>query len=301
MQLALVLALTAADPIFYALQLERPDGVKGSVVLNGVVIHSFEDQGTLSSALNAWLLPIGNTLEIKLEASKKLLSKDALLQAFVPHGVRGKMPDDLPKSAELAWHVGDGLPKTLSARFDAPDAPPHLLWQKAVVTPLDELAKKEIRVLVKALHTAMSKHDVPAMKSLLAFRMQDMARSMGEPAESGGEMVDWMLESLPKNAKPAPLPKLEFTALAGGKLIRVSGPKGIAPVIIKRDHGQLAMDTLFAKIDGRWTLVRCACPAPYLATMLRPPQATMQNVFDIATAVEPRSFAPAPDRRRRNQ
>ncbi len=250
-----LLVLAAAQPVFYQLQLERPDGVKGRIFLNGAAVFTFEDQGMANAALNLWLKPEGNSLEIQLERSKKPLEKDAKVSASVVHMTRSE-PDAEATSATLAWAEADGLPKTIKARFDAKDAPRHLLWDKAEAATFDDAAKTEITQLLKGLSAAMAKRDVPEIKKRLLFRTEDTARAIGDTPEESNSMIEERFKAFPAGAKPAN-PVLEFEPMAEGKLISVTGARGAKAVqVVKQGRPVMAFDVTVARVDGAWRIVR---------------------------------------------
>jgi hypothetical protein len=252
----------SAERFFYQIQVNHLGSMKGRVSFNGVTLSDFADSGSYSGALNVWLRPGENEIQLHLEKGAKATDPGDKVELYVVEARAGQFADEVPRLLTLNWKNGDPLPTDLKAKFKAPRAPAVDLWTKAEAAPLDDAAKKALTDLVQKFHQAVSKRDAKAMLALATFKIEDMGRALGmDPKEAFKEAskeLEASMAELPKASRPVPFDPigLRFVPMADGKLVKVTGDKGQPPVVIRGKDGEASFEVFAARIGGTWMIVR---------------------------------------------
>ena len=254
----LVVKLPSAPCKYFALVYRAAPGVSGQVKVNDVPAIAFAGKGSSGSSneVQGWLLPGANRVDVVLD---KVPTDEKSLATVSLHGLA---EPGFPEDANQLWKIVVPQGTAAGARaytFELPDAqaPPGLLWKKAQPSAsLTDADKKEIRDLAAAMLTAIQKADVAAAHKLWAFSLEERARSTYSDPKDAAAAVDRMIPAMQKVFGKAKLaPSLAYTLVAGGRVVRLTGPGGAAPIAVAGDDGSSSLPVSAAKIDGRWTLV----------------------------------------------
>jgi hypothetical protein len=252
--------LTAKIPAtklkLFALAYQGDKGTVGQVRINDMPAITFSGEGTSgsSNSVAAWLMPGANRIDVVLTKVAGDNPARVSLHGLAEPG----FPDESNELVRVAIKKGTA-PGTRAYTFELPanQAPPSQLWKKAeVLSALSDADKKALRTLAADLLAATKKGDVPALKKLFAFPMEERARITYSDPKEALAMVEQMAPEAKKAFATASMsPNLEFTLVGGGRVALVTAPGDKPPIVAKSKDGEASMPIHAAKIDGSWTLV----------------------------------------------
>ena len=249
-----------ASPVFYSLVVESRD-LGADIYLNDLLIESVDpaDRATLSSALNLWVQPGQNRLEIRSSSEHARSGAQHMLRVRIT-----RRSADVTREDTLAdFNLVTPDPNTHFAEtrtFAADPAPPSLLWTQAKPLQLDDATKKAAEALARDLERAFARKDVDGAAKLLdwktsdaaraAFRDPELARSNQRESlqslfEDAGYVVDFLT---PEN--------LRFELRAGGRLLSVARPTGPALQARLSQGGRFRLPLLIANVGGVFQIAR---------------------------------------------
>jgi hypothetical protein len=258
-------AATAEDIKLYSKLASSQPGVKGVLRLNGVQIDEMRGEGgTVSggSDMMEWLMPGENRFELEITQLPPS-SATRPWYRFSLHGLPGPgFAGDENKIYGFDWPASDGEAKTLKKVFvyQLTSAAPSQLWSKAErISELSAEEKSGIEKLLKELTSALQRKDVKKASTLWRFRFEELGRMFGSEGAQAAHQQEEMMKEMLKRAKLSFVPpaQLQYTRVAGDKVVQVTGPHGEAPVrgTVGKD-GKVNIPVFVAKLDGAWALVR---------------------------------------------
>jgi hypothetical protein len=162
-----------------------------------------------------------------------------------------------PRVLEAVWPPADLARGEQAFEFFGPTTERCRLWQDAAPLELDAAGKSELLGEVRALHRLFVKRDVTAFARRADYRARDIARCLRKAPESGVEDQKKFLELVTSATpfSPTPLDESALTLeLVGGRKL-VWAHRKDARLLFENGLGQ-GMDLYFAKVDGRWAVVR---------------------------------------------
>jgi hypothetical protein len=236
-------AAAADDPPMrwtLAVASDRADGI---ALVNGVPIHRFvkasstkQNLSTASLSLAPWLINGRNVIEIRVsklapdgEVGTQLIkSEDQLMQ--------GKM---------------ERIAAPGSHKFEV-DAQTLPRWRFLDAEPLGNDQPALLKA-VAALHAAAGKADAKAMMAARKPYFDDLSQIYGPVPPD----LEKQLAAELKRGKLQPLSnQLRVTTAHDGKLAIVETPDGEAPIRAEGKDGRMEIGTYWAKLDGKWLMVR---------------------------------------------
>jgi hypothetical protein len=238
----------------FAVSYRSDKGTVGEVRFNDLPVIQLAGEGSSgsNSEVQGWLIPGTNRIDVVLGK----VAGDAPV-SFTLHGLAEPgFPDE--GNAIVAVTIKKGTaPGTYAYSFELPEkqAPPAQLWKKAVVmSSVSDADKKALKDLAASFLAATKKGDLPALKKLFAFTLEERARITYSDPKEMVAMIDQMAPEMKKAFATATMATtLEYTLVGGGRVVKLSGAGG-KPVIASRD-GSTSMPIKAAKIDGAWVLV----------------------------------------------
>jgi hypothetical protein len=249
-----------AAPVFYSLVVESRD-LGADIYLNEMLIESVDpaDRATLSTAINLWVQPGDNKLEIRSASEHARTGPQHALRVQISrHGTEVAREEILADFNLVTPDAGASFAETRTFRADP--APPSALWTHARPLTLDGPTRAAAEALARDLERALARKDVDAAATLLdwkttdsaraAFRDPDLARSNQRESlqnlfEDAGYVLDFLT---PEN--------LRFDLRAGGRLLSVARPTGPALQARLSQGGRFRLPLLVANIDGTFRIAR---------------------------------------------
>ena len=251
------------------------------VTFNGVPIMREQVIGGVSRAnrLNGWVVSGANGLQAHLAA---------LSPPPAPVPGRPAPADSPPPRREpyfrLSLRAGPaGPPAALRTLFDyewdpelqplTPGATtaaistsivlaPVAAWTWAAANPVPQLAPadaREIRAVLSQLHQALLTGAINETIRLQRVQIQELSVAVGEdPVVQVTEYQSFLAGRLAASWSVDPLrPELlQYIPVAGARLHHVQGPQAQPAILARSALGPFAIDPYFAKLGGRWMIVR---------------------------------------------
>lgn len=218
----------------------------GSIILNGISIARHKagaEQRESSIALTPWLQNGQNTLSITTRKPSEAKAPD-LIAAIRITPVKGAVV------VRPLVHLKAAEAKTI--RFEAKGLPVWA-WQQGAATFHDT---EEIKAAVKTLHDAFTARDKAAIRAIEAPMFRDMEKLT---TREGLERRVYRNEIIDKG-KLEPLPRLIIVPFDNGRVMRVTGPDGEAPIRLYYRYGNggkvILTGRFWSKINGKWQVVR---------------------------------------------
>jgi hypothetical protein len=262
----------AAPLVKYRYIFEVQSTIGFTLIFNGTELLFFEGGGTYSDSvfLNDWMISGINDFSINLLP----LSGSAQNEPVCAFSLKQykKRPDGAPEESVLYTYqwLTDERRQDISGNFH-PEAFPFVLMEKASKTgssagalPRDD--QTELTATVQAFKQAFSVKDIAAVNTLLERKYEDVAAARFFPVEEYRKENTVMYMELMEKPDFAVLPlngHYSFHPVANGRLVKVmqgrTGFPEAALVLEYRDGGKKAryeQDLYFAKIDGRWVILR---------------------------------------------
>jgi hypothetical protein len=247
-------------PVFYSLMVESHD-LGAEILLNDILIESVDpaDHATLNSAINLWILPGENRLDIRSAHDRARAGVQHMLRVRVGRRGIDAAHDDVLADFNLV--TPDAAATFAETRlFKADPAPPANLWTHAKPLTLDDATRATAAGLVRDLERTFDRRDAKAAAALLewktvdgalaAFRDPDLARanlsdSLQNLFEDAGFIVD--------HVNPE---TLQMELRAGGRLLSVARPTGPALQVRLSQGGRFRVPILIGNVDGVLRIVR---------------------------------------------
>lgn len=251
---------------FYTFDIEaRAAGF--SLFLNGTELVFFEGGGDYSAStpLNDWMLPGENNFSITI-VPFPVVPVSSCTFSLVQQ-TEGVFPPVVLFS--FAW-PDDGARREISGRFGA-EGFPDLLAGKAerVISSSGVLSRSdqgEITALIQTFRQALSEKNLDALQSLLEAKCRDAAAARFISAEEYRAECRVFYSSLMEKPGFTVLPfygGYTFHSTADDRFVkvmqgRVGFPEPAVVVEYRDDSGKVRHehDLYFAKIDGRWVIIR---------------------------------------------
>lgn len=133
-------------------------------------------------------------------------------------------------------------------------------WCWLGATPYVEEDRQDVVGTLKHLHKALADRDIGVVLASLAIRRTEICEALRWNAdeveleeysffESYFEEEEWAMEPLDDD-------ELLVIPEAGGRLVRVTRPGGVIPLLGRGGVRPFVFDVTFSKIDGHWLVVR---------------------------------------------
>jgi hypothetical protein len=264
-----------ADPSLYRYHFDISANTAGfSLVVNGTEMLSFEGGKSYSQSvnLNDWMVSGNNEFALSLfwpDEAKFTPGKASA--AFVlsvertPPG--GKKEESVLYTLQWPGTTAETYPFTVTETF-RPGKFPRVLLEKAepVRGVLNRTDQDEITAVVDQLRAAFSAKDLDAIDGLFAAKYRDIAAARFiKPQELKAEMDDFYTQLFKREAFAVrPLyTRYSFQSTADGRLVKVMQgsisfpePALVATYRENRRTARYDLDLYFAKVDGKWIIVR---------------------------------------------
>jgi hypothetical protein len=247
-------------PVFYSLTVESHD-LGAEILLNDVLVESIDpaDHATLSTAVNLWIVPGENRLDVR--AAKEHA------RAGVAHVLRvrvGRRGSDSPHEDVLAdFNLVTPDPGAAFAEtrtFAADPAPPSALWTHARRLTLDDATRAAAGAVVRDLERTFDRRDAAAAATLLDWKTVDGARAAFKDADLARATLRESLQGLFDDAgyvvDHLTPETLQMELRAGDRLISVARPAGPALQVRLSQGGRFRLPCLIANVDGVFRIVR---------------------------------------------
>ncbi len=218
----------------------------GSIILNGISIghhKSGERQETSKISLTPWLLNGENTLSITTSNPALKAAPDLKVEL-----------ETIPKTGKAEhktlFHLKAASAKTVKITAKGL---PVWQWLKGAATFHDS---EELKAAVANLHKAYGLKETKTIRKIEAPLFQDMDKLTGRP---GLERRVYRNEIIEKGTLEA-LPPVTIVPFDNGRIMRVSGPDGEAPIRVYFKYGNggkvILTGQFWSKIKGNWHVVR---------------------------------------------
>ena len=262
----------AAPLVKYRYTFEVQSTIGFTLIFNGTELVFFEGGGMYSDSifLNDWMISGINDFSINLLPLNGPTQNEPLCTFALKQ--YKKKPSGAPEELVLytyQWST-DEKRRDISENF-SPEAFPSVLMEKAArigsstgALPRDD--QSELTAMVQALKQAFSGKDIAAINVLLERKYEDIAAVRFLPAEEyrkeNAALYTALMEK-PEFTVPPVNGHYSFHPVANGSLVKVmqgrTGFPEAALVLEYRDGGKKAQyeqNLYFAKIDGRWVILR---------------------------------------------
>jgi hypothetical protein len=247
-------------PVFYSLMVESHD-LGAEILLNDVLIEIVDpaDHATLNSAINLWVLPGENRLDIRSAHDRARAGVQHMLRVRVGRrGIDAGHDDVLADFNLVTPDAGATFAET--RLFKADPAPPAALWAHAKPLTLDDATRAAAAGIVRDLERTFDRRDVKAATALLewktvdgaqaAFRDPDLARAnLSESLQNLFEDAGYVVDHVNPDT-------LQMELRAGGRLLSVARPTGPALQVRLSQGGRFRLSILIANVDGVLRIVR---------------------------------------------
>ena len=162
-----------------------------------------------------------------------------------------------PRVLTVRWPETDLPAGEQAFEFHASVAERCHLWRDAEPVELGATARSELLTEVRALHRQFTKRNVAALAERTEYRAKDIARCLLKSPASGVEDQKRFFTQVTSVPPFAPLPVddtgLAMDVVGRGKLVWVH--RRDTKLLLENGAGG-GLDLYFAKIDGRWRIVR---------------------------------------------
>jgi hypothetical protein len=243
----------------FAIELES-EGLLFDVLLNDVrIAHDLTGVPRIrEDRVNHWIVPGDNVLEVWLG----LPESEEPLHAFELDLLRWDS-GETRKSAERIAHYKYAaelkLPAASTRRvFDATvrveDHFGNWEWQYAEHGPLEEADRSAIVDIIRDLHGAVVRGDVPHVRKRLYIQNAEMARAYGIDRDARDAKQRKFLESCVSSDRWREL--FLYHSQAGGRLVFVTDRNGLPPVRGVARATTFDLPSGFSRVAGEWTIVR---------------------------------------------
>lgn len=229
----------------YNLHLDSKEAA-GSIILNDISIahhKSNKNQKQSMIALTPWLQNGKNKLYV---STSQVNSK---IQPYLKASLEIIQPNKQPEIKTLFELT---KPSARGIVIEANDLP-KWSWHGAQDTFHDS---REIKIAVAVLHKAFANKDVKTIRKFEAPMFNDMVKIT---EREGLERRHYRDEIIQKG-QIDPLGKLTIVPFANGKIMRVTGSDGEAPIRIFFRYGNggkvILTGKFWSKINGQWFVVR---------------------------------------------
>ena len=238
----------------YLVSLET-DGCPLELRINGVPLRELEAgrTHTFGEIVDPWLKAGVNA--VTLVAKGKLSQGCASLEVLaVPDGGDQRAA---PRVLEAKWPGTELAAGEQTFEFHGPAAERCQLWRDAENVELTAPARSELLAEVRALHRLFTKHNVASLAERADYRAKDIARCLQKAPASGVDDQKRFFTHITSEPPLAPLPDddsaLAMDVVGQEKLVWVH--RRDTKLLFENGAGG-GLDLYFAKIGGRWTLVR---------------------------------------------
>lgn len=253
----------AAEKKFYLILYKRSK-VSADMELNGVRFFSRTDGPDASGQVmvNAAVMPGENRIRVLVaKPAKKTGAAKQKLEILLYLTAEGQFPDEGEKLAEIVIpENGNSVKEEITSRFNVSFLPPTELWSQIRIESPAAAEQKELVAQAKSLHAAMAAGSSDEVMRLMEYKIRDSARLNFEEYnpqdQKYREQVAGLLREIKGKLQPFPA-KPQIRPIAGGRLFAVQMPDGKEAISARiSDGGTYSLQIIFAKINGKWVLVR---------------------------------------------
>jgi hypothetical protein len=256
------------EPSNYVMEFAADD-IQLEVWLNGVLLVNADATGGFAwtSKVDGWVAPTGNVIEVWLAAAPLRTAgvRTPRFKLTLSKTYMGASTAADANIAQYEWRaseqpLGQNLTRVFAAAVTM--APPGIWrWLGAeVLTDMSPSHRGAIADLLEELANALRSRDVARVVALQTLQLQEMALAMGQNGQGMlvryGEFLrermaaaDWRVEA----TAPA---ELVMATMAGGRIWHVAAPHARPPLRCYANDSLFAPDPYFARLAGRWTIVR---------------------------------------------
>jgi len=246
------------------IKVELKDAIS-DISINGVpFIKNLDTDGFITTEpVNLWLKNGKNTLSYTIHPDDEDESYSPQINALIfTHDNTQEFPTPLKNLATITYtHVDDTkYPASESIDFELNEKINTRLWDDAEnITALSQDDKNEMIAIANSLAEYVLSDTSQAVK-LQAYKIKEDALSEGKTierlTEAATKSYEWLRSQKDLKIDNIDPNEINFNICGGGQLINMMRSNNEDAIILESDDMYFDIGLYFAKIQGKWTIVR---------------------------------------------